>query len=555
MFICHKNIQSLSKFIFDITPYVPFKQSRFKEIHAKILGYKSFNALISEIKKRPLSFNIYTYISSLLKYDININKLTQILHNMKHETASDSTYILMCITFDSFHLRKTKKSISINDFLKKHNIITKQESFKTINITTNDMCFDHSFDDDNNFTYIKGSNLNTLYSELLSHGNLLLFNDLYNSPFNENQHKKQSKIISSNGSGTLYFFVNTDSNLENIKLDELCISNNIHNDLSINVNSIDIINITCDDFLTLDCAIKFNVFQHLPFNIKNIYNRETTFNYLNIKYLLISNNTVSYIYDINNNKLANNLIKENKLHIPSIIDLLYVSKCNNLSLYPVSDSSHIESVFYFNKNIKYINNNYYNLNIDNKSFFLFKDVVFNKSNNYRNISAYKKEFSTKLNQLINSGLSAIDICLIILNDIKIDKLICNELNVVINGNEISNNNICNSFIGYSKKNEILICFELIVCDVYHITNKKNHNFYDIKKHFFNQKFTFKTNIIDSNVNPVKIINIEGNNHLCKKKYSCIMHKDQSDEIKSKKRIKELPLFEVEMFNNAFKTTT
>ncbi|BBM67654.1 MULTISPECIES: hypothetical protein [Vibrio] len=63
--ICHRSLEQANHAVAVWAAASPFKLSRFKEVHAQALGFKSYNALVAMLKSRPLIFTPQSYIDSI----------------------------------------------------------------------------------------------------------------------------------------------------------------------------------------------------------------------------------------------------------------------------------------------------------------------------------------------------------------------------------------------------------------------------------------------------------------------------------------------------------
>lgn len=64
-FLCHHSLKSANSMIAKLASASPFKLSRFREVHAQALNFRSYNSLVATLKIKPVFFSPFDYTSSL----------------------------------------------------------------------------------------------------------------------------------------------------------------------------------------------------------------------------------------------------------------------------------------------------------------------------------------------------------------------------------------------------------------------------------------------------------------------------------------------------------
>ena len=81
-----KNIKELNKFISNVSPFQPFRKTKFIEAHAKALGFKSYNSLVAKLKETSITFVAQIYLDNLshfLSKELNNGKLFNEINDIR----------------------------------------------------------------------------------------------------------------------------------------------------------------------------------------------------------------------------------------------------------------------------------------------------------------------------------------------------------------------------------------------------------------------------------------------------------------------------------------
>ncbi|WP_210499568.1 hypothetical protein [Vibrio crassostreae] len=66
--LCHPNLKETSRLIADLASASPFKLTRYRDLHAKALDFKSYQELAAVVKDKPIFFDLNTFFDNVVYY-------------------------------------------------------------------------------------------------------------------------------------------------------------------------------------------------------------------------------------------------------------------------------------------------------------------------------------------------------------------------------------------------------------------------------------------------------------------------------------------------------
>lgn len=112
---CHPTLAEANSLIADLAKISPFKLSRYKELHAKALGFNSFNGLADMLKQKPVYFDLNVFWDSFTmlskeKYGVDIEEnedaaegMSALLFNSR-DAVTDSVKVSIRVARFDFQL-------------------------------------------------------------------------------------------------------------------------------------------------------------------------------------------------------------------------------------------------------------------------------------------------------------------------------------------------------------------------------------------------------------------------------------------------------------------